>query len=434
MSLISIREYDRLCFGEGASSDGEPVISAPVAQYLRGLTRKHGFDVFKLSSETTLSSQQYVGVAQAGGVTVEILPKVEGIDGTTMRRNLVGMLSVALDLEISVGDMARVSTQKSGILEIFIRLFCEKLFAQVHRGLVRRYEAREENLRFLRGRLAVIEQARLNFTNPERLYCRFDELQEDNAMNQVLKAAVKLLRRISLDLGNQKKLNALSLVFEGVSDLPTRMLPLDRVSFDRMSDRYRASYKLAEMFLKNTPPDVGGGSASGYSIFFDMNVLFEEYIGRVAKNAFRETGCRVTLQGPKRFLARDETTSLAAFALKPDVVGTRNQKTEWIIDTKWKRLTVEKPKDGVISADVYQMYAYANCYACADVVLLYPHHSELDAGAGVRSSYTLTLPLAGSGGDDVRRIHVATIDLSDLSGVADQLRSAVAGRTIPISI
>jgi 5-methylcytosine-specific restriction enzyme subunit McrC len=35
---------------------------------------------------------------------------------------------------------------------------------------------------------------------------------------------------------------------------------------------------LVELFLKGTPPDVTGGNAQSFSLFFDMNVLFEEYI------------------------------------------------------------------------------------------------------------------------------------------------------------
>lgn len=425
MSLISIREFDCLQVGDAESDGGRPCITASVATYLRSLRRTHGFDVFKFADETTLSAQQYVGVAQAGDVTIEILPKVEGIAGATMRQNLVGMLSVALELEISAGEVARVSTQQHGILEVFIRLFCDKLFAQVHRGLVRRYESQEENLQFLRGRLAVIEQTRLNLMSPERLYCRFDEFQEDNALNQVLKAAVKLLRRTSRDLGNQKKLAELSLVFAGVSDSARQTLPWDKVSFDRISDRYRPSYKLAELFLTNAPPDVGGGSATGFSLFFDMNVLFEEYIGRVAEATLSATGCRIMRQGPMRNLAWDETSKKKAFTLKPDVVGMKSGQAAWIIDTKWKRLNFEKTKDGVVPADVYQMYAYANSYACPDVVLLYPHHPGLDGAAGVRASYALSPPLAEARTGCTKRIRIATIDLSELKTVASQLRSTM---------
>ena len=127
-----------------------------------------------------------------------------------------------------------------------------------------------------------------------------------------------------------------------------------------------------------------------------------------------------------RNLAWDEASKKKAFMLKPDVVGIKNGQAAWIIDTKWKRLTLEKSKDGVVPADVYQMYAYANSYACPDVVLLYPHHPGLDGTTGVRASYALTPPLADAGAG-IKRIRIATIDLSELKTVASQLRSTMFG-------
>lgn len=417
MPLISVREFGKLHIGE--LDPGRPSITSSQATHLRSLKRVHGFDIFKFVNENTLSAQQYVGATQVGALTVEVLPKIEGIADTTIRRNLVAMLSVALDLEISEGDVAKVATQNHGILEVLIRLFCDKLFAQVHRGLVRRYEGREENLPLLRGKLGVKEQVRLNAANPERLYCRFDEFQEDNPLNQILKAAVRLLLKASRELTNQRQLAELMLIFEGVSDVPRHSLPWHRIAFDRLNERYKPSYKLAQLFLTNTPPDVSGGGVQGFSLFFEMNSLFEEYVGRIARRVFRPEGYQVALQGPTRYLALDESSKRDVFAMKPDVVGLKDRAPQWIMDTKWKELSQEEAKEGVSQSDLYQMYAYANCYACSDVVLVYPHHAGMGATAGVRTSYQLKSWTGGG----VARIRVATLDLSDLKSVPGQLSS-----------
>ncbi|CPH57209.1 McrBC 5-methylcytosine restriction system component-like [Burkholderia pseudomallei] len=332
---------------------------------------------------------------------------------------------VALDLDIAEGEIARAATQRHGILEILIRLFCDKLFAQVHRGVVRRYEAREENLAVLRGRLAVTEQVRRNAGNPERLFCRFDEFQEDNPLNQVLKAAIRLLLGAARTLDNQRPLAELLLAFDGVSDCRQSGLPWHRVVFDRLSERYQACFKLAELFLKNTPPDVGAGQLQSFSLFFDMNTLFEVYIGRMAMRVFRRHGIVAKLQGPQKHLAFDNGTERLAFLMKPDVVGLRNGRAEWILDTKWKELSSDEAREGVAQSDLYQMYAYSSCYMCSDVVLLYPHHQLLGAVAGIRRTYSLN-PWAGNpDAGEVRRVRVATIDLADLTTVPEQLERIV---------
>ena len=421
MALISVREYEKLHVGEFDPT--RPSVTPQHAEVLTNLKPVYGFEVFKYVNGNTLAAQQYVGTFQLGLHTVEVLPKIDGTE-QLVRRNLVAMLAVALDLEISDGDAARVSQQKNGILEILIRLFCDKLFAQVHRGLVRRYEGKEENLSVLRGKLGIAEQVRLNAGNPERLFCRFDEFQEDSPLNQILKAAVRFLLGVSHDIRNQRQLAELLLVFEGIGDCQRQFLPWSGVVFDRLSDRYRPCFRLAELFLKGTPPDVSGGKTQGFSLFFDMNVLFEEYIGRIAKRVFAPMGHQVILQGPQKHLAFDSDDLRPVFAMKPDVVGMLGGSVAWILDTKWKPLSLQKAKEGVQQDDLYQMYAYANCFNCSEVVLLYPHHHELGGEAGVRSNFTLN-PWLSASGHPRRQVRIATVELSLLKTVPEQLKNIV---------
>jgi len=419
MALISVREYDSLHVGEFDPSG--PSVTVPQADELTMLRRHYGVDIFKYVNRTTIKAQQYVGTIQFGSHAIEVLPKVEG-EVPNVRRNLITMLAAALDLDIMDGDIARVATQDQGILEILIRLFCDKLFYQTHRGLVRHYEGQEANLKVLRGKMGIVEQTRLNAANPERLFCRFDEFQEDVPLNQILKAAIQLLLRVSRDVTNQKHLAALLLVFHDVSDCAIKSLPWARVIFDRLSRRFQHCFVLAELFLRRTPPDVSAGRIQGYSLFFDMNTLFEEYIGRAAARAFSTEGLQLRLQGPRHYLAFDEATKKHVFAMKPDVVAVQDYGVAWILDTKWKMLSREEAKEGVAQDDLYQMYAYSSCYDCDDVVLLYPHHAALGEGVGVRNSYALNPRLTDAGTSDTRKVRVATIDLRDLKSVPGQLK------------
>lgn len=431
MALISVREHGRVHIGEFDPS--RPSVTPAQAEFAAGLKSLYGFDVFRYLNGRTIAAQQYVGAFQLGSLTIEVLPKVEGGD-LSVRRNLVAMLAVTLGLEIAEGEIARLAMQNHGILEILIRLFCDKLFLQVHRGLVRRYEGREENLTVLRGRLAVAEQVRRNVANPERLFCRFDEFQEDNPLNIVLKAAIRLLFSVAQTLENQRRLSELLLVFDGVSDCHIGALPWQSVVFDRLSDRYKACFSLAELFLKKTPPDVTGGRGQAFSLFFDMNLLFEEYIGRMAMRVLRPRGIVTRLQSPQKYLAFEESQQRSAFLMKPDVTASRDGRVGWILDTKWKELSAGEAKEGVAQSDLYQMYAYASCYSCSDVVLLYPHHPSLGRSAGVRANYLLNPWAESSGQEGVRRVRVATMDLADLKTVPEQLERIVLGHQERMSV
>jgi 5-methylcytosine-specific restriction enzyme subunit McrC len=418
VALISVREYEMLPIEE--SQPGRPSVTSKQAEILTNLKPVYGFELFKYVNKNVLIAQQYVGAIQLGLQTVEILPKIEGTE-KEVRRNLVAMLALAHDLDISEGEAARVGAQNHGILEIMIQLFCDKLRTQLHKGLVRRYESEEENLTVLKGRLGIAEQVRLNAGNPERLYCRFDDFQEDIPLNQILKAGVRFLLNISREVSNQRQLAELMLIFQGVSDIPRQSLPWVRVAFDRLTEHYQPCFNLVELFLKGNPPDVTGGDSQAFSLFFDMNILFEEYIGRMVRRVFKPMGWNVILQGPQRYLAVDLNNQHPVFAMKPDITGMIGEQVAWIIDTKWKSLALQKTREGVLQDDLYQMYAYANCYDCSDVVLLYPHHRELGGEAGVRGNYTLNL-LSSASEQPFRQMRVATVELSNLSTVAEQLK------------
>ena len=66
------------------------------------------------------------------------------------------------------------------------------------------------------------------------------------------------------------------------------------------------------------------------------------------------------------------------FALRPDLVVTRDDKSVVILDTKWKSLINDKSKNyGISQADMYQMYAYSKKYKAKNIWVLYPMVNEL---------------------------------------------------------
>ncbi len=119
-----------------------------------------------------LRAQQVVGVLTVPGVFLEILPKIDGLDEGATRANLVHMLARIFTLKIADGALAPLGWQRQDLLEILIRLFCDKLFAAVHRGLSRGYIPQEGDLSVLRGRLDLKRQFTVLAASPQQLACR----------------------------------------------------------------------------------------------------------------------------------------------------------------------------------------------------------------------------------------------------------------------
>jgi 5-methylcytosine-specific restriction enzyme subunit McrC len=274
----------------------------------------------------------------------------------------------------------------------------------------------------LRGRLDVIRQFTVLGAAPQELACQFENLSADIALNQIMKAAVGRLTTISRSQQNRRRLIELAFAFDEVSTVGIKELPWDKVIIDRTNSGWLELFRFARLLLGDRFQTTTSGNARGFSLLFEMNTLFEEFIGRMLKRALSGTAFQVVLQGPQSYALIDHMTGIRRFATRPDIVIKQDGKPLLIIDTKWKRLKgeIDDAKRGVGQADVYQMMAYAHVYNSKLLMLLYPHHYELSAGEGF-----LTMHRIADKQDS--RLAIATIALSDPKSVGMRLKKLLLG-------
>lgn len=420
----SVREWDYISIeqpgpGSFSRAAADRVVESAAAVRSAGLDGER----ILINHPKKLRAQQVVGVIVAEGVTLEILPKTEGNESdAAARRSLVHMLAVVFDLDIVEGGLTDLGWQRNDLLEILIKLFCDRLFEALHRGLPRLYVPHEADLAALRGRLDIKRQFTVLSASPQRLACRFDELSADIALNQIMKAAVMKLAKVSRAPENQRRLAELNFAFADVTAVPVKSLPWHQVVIDRTNRSWAQLLSLAKLLLGDRFQTTSNGNTQGFSLLFEMNKLFEEFVGRSLARACAGSAYEVRLQGPRRYALADLQTGLNRFATKPDITIASRGAPELIIDTKWKRLkgAIDDPKYGVSQADVYQMMAYARVYHCKRLLLLYPHHVGLGSeSAGLTCVHRIN-------GTEDSRIGVATLCLSDPKSAVKQLRQLLS--------
>lgn len=411
MKPLECREWDELEVG------GEGLTERQVGQFhalaeRAGRQLKLGATGVLVRTRRGLTAQQVVGVLAVPGRTLEILPKIDG-EHDAVRHALVQMLAVAHDLRVVDGALASMARQSHDLLEIQINLFATRLLAAVRHGLARRYIAREEDLRLLRGRLDVARQFTRHAVRPDRLACRFDELSEDTPLNRVFKATVSRLARITRSGDNARLLAELAarLEFAGNSPLPIE----EPVRLDRTNTAFHDLYRLAQLFLEGEWQSTSTGPMAGFALLFPMNELFERFVGRSLQRALA-TG-RVQLQAQLEHALTGERAGELLFALRPDVVVDHSGDCI-ILDTKWKELDPKRDDLGVASGDVYQMLAYGQAHNAARVVLIYPWHKEISYAEGVIRRWTTNVA-------ERFPIHVATVDVGRPKDVPDTLCKVV---------
>ena len=405
----TIREWERIDYGEH-----ETEIPAQHADQLVAEARASGFS--GLGGEGVLEhgrkglrARGVVGVIATPGCQLEILPKIEGtgetgVNDATLRKRLIHMLAVARDIRIDVRAITLLGSQRNTILELLIRLFCHNLADAVRQGIPQQYSDQEEDLPTLRGRLDVTRQFSTLAVSPQKLACRFDARSPDIALNQVMRAAIGKLARLARAPDNQRALRELNFAYADISEVPPAALRWDLIALDRTNTRWRELLSLARLFLRDRHQQTSAGPIDGFALLFEMNILFEEYVGRLLARALAGTGLRATAQGGHRDCLYEGENG--RFRTRPDLIVRQGSQIALIIDTKWKRIKrIDDPKRGVSQADVYQLMAYGRLYDCPYVMLLYPHHGGLPSDA-VLQQYSIAKPGAQES------LFVATLDVT----------------------
>ncbi|NEX48823.1 McrC family protein [Pseudotabrizicola algicola] len=398
MRIYTIREWESLSYGKGEGQIPE-LLAARLAEVARSspLAGSGGQGVLE-EHRKHIRARGVVGVIAAPQGALEILPKIDVVEtdptarNAAIRRRLIHMLAVALDLRIDLGRVTELDSQRDTLLEILIRVFAEKLTEAVRRGMPRQYRRDEDDLPALRGTLDVTRQFTRHAVNPSRLACRFDELSGDIALNRILKATIGHLSRASRSAANVQTLRELGFVYADVTDVRPAALRWNEVILDRTNRTWAELLAMARLFLFGRYQTTSSGAGQGTALLFEMNALFEEYVGRMIVRCLRGTEFSVHLQTGRLFCLTSEPDRRGLFQTKPDILIRRGGEVVHIIDTKWKRITarVDDRKHGVSQSDVYQMMAYGHLYRTSRLTLLYPRHQGLDGSPVVLARNRIT--------------------------------------------
>ncbi|XRO77858.1 McrC family protein [Methanocaldococcus sp. 10A] len=199
----------------------------------------------------------------------------------------------------------------------------------------------------------------------------------------MLKYTIELLKNITKNPKNKKLLNDLSFIFEDVEYKIITQKDFDKIHFNRMNERFKHYVEMSKLFIQNSSINLNTKDLDTFSLIFNMDMLFEEFVGNITrkyKNEIFEKGnIAVHLQNREYYLMKDKY-GRGIFSLKPDIVIKENNRPILIIDTKYKKLINDRSKNyGISQSDIYQMFAYLKKYKCNRGILLYPkYYSEIE--------------------------------------------------------
>ena len=309
------------------------------------------------SNFNKIKPKNYCGFLSINNQNYFITPKIT-TDNTQNLNTFIYMLIYAYDIKLKNEDFMQGETQEHHLLEIFIRLFADRLLDEFKKGLFKQYITLQENLKVLRGKY-VIEKNFNNFYH-QNIYCEFDEFSMDNELNRFFLYAIRFFKKFS----SYSNLHRCEAILDEVTYLNVDFKRLN-VKFDRMSSRYQQSYEVALMILQKLVPMIGKSEDRSFAFLFDMAVVFENFVGKLYEKIDTSTKLQYT-------------QSFGKLQLRPDIYTTSK-----IIDVKYKSFD----KSGLDRNDKYQMFVYGRNFGIENTMILYPKHlneinKKLELGEG----------------------------------------------------
>lgn len=318
--------------------------------------KKHIIDNFSLHKYfkldwKTLNARQYCGILNFDNQDFYILPKIANHNDEQNLNIFIYMLMYAYDVKLFNEDTSLSENLKSNnILEVFVQMFASNLLAELKKGIYKEYITQQDNLPVLKGKYLINENLKYNFTK-NKIYCEYDEFSPNSSLNQFFLYAIKYLQKF---IKNKKLLKQCELIFDEVEYKSVDINKLDRINFSRLNQRFKTSFEIAILLLKQSIPLFSQDKKS-FAFLFDMNALFEKFIAKIVKE----------LDDNAKIQNQDNFNDLI---LKPDII-LKNQ----IIDTKYKKI---KSIEDIKQSDKLQAFAYGVNYRVDNVMLLYPRHLD----------------------------------------------------------
>ena len=372
---------------------------------------------YKRNIGNIVSIKNYVGLIQMkNGYQIQILPKIsftnsEDLENRNTKKIFLNMLRSMKDFPSKVFNNSNIQVDRMNLYEVFINMYLQEIRRLIKIGLKSDYIFKEDNLNYYKGKLLTSQHFKINLVHKERFYVAYDEFNPNRVENKLIKATLLKLQKLTTSAENSKEIRQLLVFFEIIDASMNYTADFSKVRINRSNRDYEMIMQWSKVFLLNKSFTTFSGNNNSRALLFSMEKVYESYVAKHLKKILGEDGWNVSSQDRGYYLF---TKPRLQFALIPDIVCKRGERTI-IMDTKWKKLVNnERINYGISQSDMYQMYAYSKKYKASEIWLLYPlndemkEHSEISFNSG-----------------DGTTVNIYFVDLENIQSSLEVLRNKI---------
>jgi len=338
-------------------------------------------------------------------------------DKNILIKNIYYMLSYAFT-NLNESNIVELKTEKfENIHNLFAAILAKGIGQQLKQGLYREYLNKTEALPGIRGKINMPGTIRNKFAKKQVLTCEYDELSENNLLNQILKTTSMLLMRCG-DVSSEYKtdLKKEMLFFSEVDTIDNpEVIRWSDIRFQRNNKTYRMLISLCQLVLEGMLQTTDSGELRLANFVDEQRMcrLYEKFILEYYRKEFPKIHAAAS-QIP---WALDDGSGTMLPIMQSDITLSFENKT-LIIDAKYYSHTTQNQYDvhTLHSNNLYQIFTYVK-NKVAEVggehvvsgMLLYAKTEEEIQPDGV-------FQMSGN------KISVKTLDLNrEFKEIADQL-------------
>lgn len=172
-------------------------------------------------------------------------------DKSIFIKNIYYMLSYAFTTLTPTEDDEIATEEFDNIHNLFAAILAKGIGQQLKQGLYREYLNCKEDMPVMRGKIDMPGTIKNKLARKQVLTCEYDELSENNLLNQILKTTVMLLiRHAKVDVEYKSDLKKEMLFFSEVDTIDPVSIKWSTIRFQRSNQSYRMLISLCQFILE----------------------------------------------------------------------------------------------------------------------------------------------------------------------------------------
>lgn len=268
------------------------------------------------------------------------------------------MLSYAFTT-LNQSNFEEVATEEfENMHDLFAAILSKGIGQQLKQGIYREYLNRTEELAVVRGKIDMPGTINNRIARERVLTCEYDELSENNLLNQILKTTVMLLMR-QKDVKPEYKdeLKKRMLFFANVDTIDLTSIKWSAIRFQRNNQTYRMLISLCQLIIEGMLLTTEQGEHKLASFIDEqrMSRLYEKFILEYYIKEYPTLNVSAS-QIP---WALDDGDGTMLPVMQSDIMLSHKEKV-LIIDAKYYTHTTQVQYDihTLHSGNLYQIFTY----------------------------------------------------------------------------